>query len=187
MIRPSTVGGRPPRAEGSRSSWPSRCSGPVRGTPTCGGKRRRSAITALPRLRARRVGRGPALHGGDADDGDYGDWDRLHGVAQHFCAMFNVQRVLGDQIDGVIDAVSPGGSGDPFAGLGTHQREELANLYRLGYPRGTRPSSPSRPERSGYGPRWPTGSRGSTPSTGRRSGPSPATWASTSPGWSKAI
>jgi PKD domain len=30
----------------------------------------------------------------------------------------------------------PGGSGNPFAGLDTHQREELANLYRLGFPRG---------------------------------------------------
>ena len=35
-----------------------------------------------------------------------------------------------------IDAMAPGGSGDPFAGLDTHQREELDHLYRLGYPRG---------------------------------------------------
>jgi hypothetical protein len=32
--------------------------------------------------------------------------------------------------------MAPGGSGDPYAGLNTHQREELAVLYRLGYPRG---------------------------------------------------
>ncbi len=50
--------------------------------------------------------------------------------------MFNVQRLLGDKLLDVIDAVSPGGSGDPFAGLDTHQREELANLYRTGFPRG---------------------------------------------------
>jgi hypothetical protein len=73
---------------------------------------------------------------GDAVDGDYGDFRRPRTVAQHFCSMFNVQRVLGDRIHGVIDAMSPGGSGDPFAGLDTHQREELATLYRLGYPRG---------------------------------------------------
>jgi hypothetical protein len=73
---------------------------------------------------------------GDAHDGDYGDWHRLRGVAQHFCAMFNVQRLLGEKVNEVVDAVAPGGSGDPFAGLNTHQREELANLYRLGYPRG---------------------------------------------------
>jgi Tannase and feruloyl esterase len=53
-----------------------------------------------------------------------------------FSAMFNVQRVLGDKLVGVIDATQPGGSGRPFDGLDTHQREELANLYRLGYPRG---------------------------------------------------
>jgi hypothetical protein len=56
------------------------------------------------------------------------------GVA--FSCMFNVQRLLGNQVFAVADAMAPGGSGDPFAGLTTHQREELANLYRLGYPRG---------------------------------------------------
>jgi hypothetical protein len=52
-----------------------------------------------------------------------------------FGAMFNVQRLLGDKLRGVIDAMQPGG-GDPYAGLSAHQREELANLYRLGFPRG---------------------------------------------------
>lgn len=73
---------------------------------------------------------------GDAIDGEYGDFNRLRTFAQHFCAMFNVQRLLGSKIYDVIDATLPGGSGDPFAGLNTHQREELANCYRLGYPRG---------------------------------------------------
>lgn len=73
---------------------------------------------------------------GDALDGDYEDFSRPRTVAQHFCAMFNVQRLLKDRIWDVIDAMLPGGSGDPFAGLDTHQREELATLYRLGYPRG---------------------------------------------------
>jgi hypothetical protein len=53
-----------------------------------------------------------------------------------FSSMFNVQRLLGPKLDDVADAMAPGGSGDPFAGLDTHQREELANLYRLGFPRG---------------------------------------------------
>jgi hypothetical protein len=55
----------------------------------------------------------------------------------HFGSMFNVQRLLeGDKLDRVIDAMQPGGSGKPFEGLSSHEREELANLYRLGYPRG---------------------------------------------------
>jgi len=50
--------------------------------------------------------------------------------------MFNVQRLLGPKIYDLIDRMSPGGTGDPFTGLNTHERGELANLYRLGYPRG---------------------------------------------------
>jgi hypothetical protein len=54
-----------------------------------------------------------------------------------FGSMFNVQRLLaGEKLDRVIDAMQPGGSGNPFEGLTTHEREELSNLYRLGYPRG---------------------------------------------------
>jgi hypothetical protein len=54
-----------------------------------------------------------------------------------FGSVLNVQRLLGDKVRDVIDAVEPGGSGNPFAGLDTHQREELANLYRLGFSRGS--------------------------------------------------
>src|SRR5690606_12838162 len=52
-----------------------------------------------------------------------------------FGAMFNVQRLLGDRLAGVIDAMQPGG-GNPYEGLDDHQREELAALYRLGFSRG---------------------------------------------------
>jgi hypothetical protein len=40
------------------------------------------------------------------------------------------------QLDEIVDAVEPGGSGDPFATLDVNQREALAALYRFGYPRG---------------------------------------------------
>jgi hypothetical protein len=55
-----------------------------------------------------------------------------------FGSMFNVQRLLrhDNKLASVIDAMQPGGSGNPYAGLTNHEREELANLYRLGYPRG---------------------------------------------------
>jgi hypothetical protein len=74
---------------------------------------------------------------GDANDGDYGDFARIRHSAGNFAAMFNVQRLLGSKIFDVLDAIWPGGSGDPFATLDTHQREEFAALYRLGYPRGS--------------------------------------------------
>jgi hypothetical protein len=67
----------------------------------------------------------------------HGDTSKVKGAqVMAFGAMFNVQRLLKDKLAGVVDAMAPGGSGDPYAGLSTHEREELANLYRLGYPRG---------------------------------------------------
>ncbi len=42
---------------------------------------------------------------------------------------------LGDGLASVIDATDVGGSGDPFAGLTTSQREALAVLYRTGWAR----------------------------------------------------
>jgi len=77
----------------------------------------------------------PFMGGGDI--AEPGNTKRVKGAQTiSFCTMFNVQRVLGDKLADVIDAVAPGGSGDPYAGLTTHQREELAALYRLGFPRG---------------------------------------------------
>jgi hypothetical protein len=51
-------------------------------------------------------------------------------------AAANVVRVFGGQLSVVVDAMEPGGTGDPFSGLGAEQREALAELYLLGYPRG---------------------------------------------------
>jgi hypothetical protein len=48
------------------------------------------------------------------------------------CAVGNLARVLGEDVGRVVDAWEPGGSGDPFAGLGARQREELGTLYRAG-------------------------------------------------------
>jgi hypothetical protein len=55
-----------------------------------------------------------------------------------FACMFNVQRMLrhGDTMEKIIDAMQPGGSGDPFIGLDSHVRDEFASLYRQGFPRG---------------------------------------------------
>ena len=77
----------------------------------------------------------PFMGGGPIDE--HGTTDRIRSEQPvHFGCMFNVQRLLGDDIKLVIDAMRPGGSGNPFVGLNSHQREELNSLYRLGYPRG---------------------------------------------------
>jgi plastocyanin len=73
---------------------------------------------------------------GDANVDEHGKFRLIQGGGGNFAAMFNVQRLLGPRLADVVDAMSPGGSGNPFEGLSTHEREELANLYRLGFPRG---------------------------------------------------
>jgi len=76
----------------------------------------------------------PFMGGGETED--HGTLGELTGGGGNFPFMFNVQRLLGVKVVALADAMAPGGSGDPFTGLDTHQREELANLYRLGFPRG---------------------------------------------------
>ena len=44
--------------------------------------------------------------------------------------------MLASQVDAIVDAIEPGGDGNPFVdGLTTEQREALAALYRVGFPR----------------------------------------------------
>ncbi|MGD9793505.1 MAG: hypothetical protein AB7V43_08475, partial [Acidimicrobiia bacterium] len=77
----------------------------------------------------------PFMGGGDI--APLGSTGRIKGSqVMSFASMFNVQRILGPKIHSVVDAMAAGGSGDPFEGLTTHEREELASLYRQGYPRG---------------------------------------------------
>lgn len=77
----------------------------------------------------------PFMGGGEI--AEHGNHARIKGAqVMSFASMFNVQRLLGDRLASVVDAMSPGGSGDPFTGLTTHEREELASLYRQGFPRG---------------------------------------------------
>jgi len=57
-----------------------------------------------------------------------------------FSVQAHAARVLGPAMERVIDAVEPGGDGDPFAGLTTEQREALTAMYRAGFPRGAESS-----------------------------------------------
>jgi hypothetical protein len=43
-------------------------------------------------------------------------------------------RVLRDKLPQIADAVAPGGSGDPFAGLSDEQHDTLKEVTRLGFP-----------------------------------------------------
>src|SRR3546814_11260624 len=76
----------------------------------------------------------PYHSGGNVEP--YGTKSRVRSEQSvHFGLMFNVQRLLGDSIGAVVDAMQPGGSGDRFSTHSLHAREELSKLYRLGFPR----------------------------------------------------
>ena len=49
-------------------------------------------------------------------------------------AMLLGLRVLGDQLAAVVDALEPGGSGDPYAGLSDEQAAILEEVTLLGFP-----------------------------------------------------
>lgn len=79
----------------------------------------------------------PFMGGGDVRP--FPATERIKGAqVMSFACMFNVQRLLRDPATAsrLIDAMQPGGTGNPFEGLDTHQAEELASLYRQGFPHG---------------------------------------------------
>ncbi|MDO9333498.1 MAG: hypothetical protein Q7T57_03120 [Dehalococcoidales bacterium] len=57
------------------------------------------------------------------------------GIAPSYSAAGFAWLHLHSKIPEIVDAMEPGGSGDPFANLSHDQREALAILYRSGYPR----------------------------------------------------
>jgi hypothetical protein len=73
-----------------------------------------------------------------------GIWDGavpyIHGTLQSMPSMFSVQahafRVLGPKLPQIVDAVEPGGSGDMYAGLTTEECDALAEVTRMGFPKG---------------------------------------------------
>ena len=51
-----------------------------------------------------------------------------------FTVRMHAQRVLRDRLDDIVDAMEPGGSGDPYAGLDDEEAEALREVTRLGFP-----------------------------------------------------
>lgn len=51
-----------------------------------------------------------------------------------FTARVHALRILRDRFDGIVDALEPGGSGDPYAGLDEEERDALLEVTRMGFP-----------------------------------------------------
>jgi hypothetical protein len=51
-----------------------------------------------------------------------------------FAVRMHAMRLLWDKFPQIVDALEPGGSGDPYAGLNVQQRQALAEVTRMGFP-----------------------------------------------------
>jgi hypothetical protein len=51
-----------------------------------------------------------------------------------FAVRMHAQRILRDRFDGIVDALEPGGSGDPYAGLNDEERAAFTEVTRMGFP-----------------------------------------------------
>ena len=55
-------------------------------------------------------------------------------IPNMFTVRVNAIRVLMDKWPQIMDAIEPGGSGDPYAGLNDEQRQALEEAHRSGFP-----------------------------------------------------
>ena len=51
-----------------------------------------------------------------------------------FTVRMYAMRVLHDKFPQIIDALEPGGSGDPYAGLNDEEKEALQEVTKMGFP-----------------------------------------------------
>jgi hypothetical protein len=55
-------------------------------------------------------------------------------IPNMFTVRMHAQRILRDQLDRIVDAVEPGGSGDMFDGLDAEENAALVEVTRMGFP-----------------------------------------------------
>lgn len=55
-------------------------------------------------------------------------------IPNMFSVRMHAMRILGDKFPQIVDAVEPGGSGDPYAGLNKEEAAALREVTRMGFP-----------------------------------------------------
>ena len=55
-------------------------------------------------------------------------------IPNMFTVRMNAQRILRDRLDGIVDAVEPGGNGDPYDELSDEEHDALLEITRMGFP-----------------------------------------------------
>jgi hypothetical protein len=55
-------------------------------------------------------------------------------IPNMFTVRMHALRILRDRLDGIVDAVEPGGNGDMYASLTAEERDALTEVTRMGFP-----------------------------------------------------
>ncbi|HTU39674.1 MAG TPA: hypothetical protein VMF35_16860 [Acidimicrobiales bacterium] len=55
-------------------------------------------------------------------------------IPNMFTVRMHAQRILRHRLDAIVDAVEPGGGGDPYEGLSEEERDALLEVTRMGFP-----------------------------------------------------
>jgi hypothetical protein len=125
-----------------------------RADPTIGGYRANAAAARYSRIVAAGIygARRPYGYIFGGSGGAYrtlGGIENTHGVwdgavpfvlgspmasPSNFTIRMHAMRVLRDKFPGIVDALEPGGSGNPFAGLNDEQAAALREATRMGFP-----------------------------------------------------
>lgn len=58
-------------------------------------------------------------------------------IPNMFTVRMQALRVLRDKLPAIVDAMEPGGSGDPYAGLSDHEASVLREIEAMGFPMGS--------------------------------------------------
>ncbi|MFJ9737301.1 Tat pathway signal sequence domain protein [Streptomyces sp. NPDC101166] len=124
------------------------------GDPTIGGFRANAAAARNSRVIAQRI-HGPHRVYGYAYGGSGGGYRTIAGaentegvwdgvvpyvigspmaIPNVFSVRMHAQRVLRHRLDQIVDALEPGGSGDPYEGLDAEERAALAEVTAMGFP-----------------------------------------------------
>lgn len=133
----------------ARENWEGRCD------PTVAGYRVAAATAKFSRQLAKQIygtdarpfgyiygGSGGAYQTVSAAERTKGVWDGFipfvmgdpAALLHHFTLRAHASRVIGDKLADVVDAMRPGGSGDPYATLDAEQAAALREITKFGYP-----------------------------------------------------
>ncbi|MCF0160795.1 MAG: hypothetical protein HUJ99_08385 [Bacteroidaceae bacterium] len=129
-------------------------SNPMSADPTIGAYRANAACASFSRLVAQEIygshrpygycfgGSGGGYRTVGSMENTQGVWDGAvpyvlgspYAIPNVFASRMNAMRILDQKLPQIVDAMEPGGSGDPYAGLNDEEATALREVTKMGFP-----------------------------------------------------